>query len=356
MMLKKIMFGCLLVVTGCKTNDPTPDKDFVLKFIKENPGRSSIKLVRNDTLFALHNGDKMMPLASTAKIILAIEYARQAAAGEINAAEMVPVADLEKFNVSGTDGGAHVNWLSAVSTKIINQKISIREISKGMIQFSSNANQEWLLAKLGPEKVEAELKNLGVKNHDKVFYLASSLFVGKEAFPGLKGKSLAEKLRGMSNSEYLIFINLIHKKLLADPSYKSDIGDFGMDVQKVWSDRLTGSTVTEYAGILKKINDRKFFSMEEQKYLDEVMEYLLENPANSDVFEHIGIKGGSTLFVLTKAVYATDKKGNNVEFAYFFNDLSNEENSRLQVGMNYFDQNILLKPTFVQEVKEQIYN
>ena len=344
-------------MTGCKTNDdPTPDKDFVLEFMKKNPERSSIKLVRNDTVFALHNGDKMMPLASTVKIVLAIEYARQAAAGKIDASEMVPVAELEKFYVANTDGGAQISWLAAVSAKIINQKVSIREITRGMIRFSSNANAEWLLEKLGTAKVEAELKNLGVKNHDKVFYLASSLFVGKEAFPGLKGSLLAEKLRAMSNSDYLTFINLIHKKLLADPSYKSDLGDFGTDIQKVWSDRLTASTVTEYAGILKKINNRKFFSIEEQKYLDEIMEYLLENPANSDVFEHIGIKGGSTLFVLTKAVYATDKKGNKVEFAYFFNDLSNEENSRLQVGMNYFDQNILLKPTYMQEVKEQIPN
>jgi len=355
-MLKKILFGCLLVVTGCKTNDPAPDKDFVLKFIKENPERSSIKLVRNDTVFALHNGDKMMPLASTVKIILAIEYARQAAAGEIDASEMVPVAELEKFHVANTDGDAHINWLAAVSAKIINQKISIREISRGMIRFSSNANAEWLLAKLGPEKVETELKKLGVKNHDKVFYLTSSLFVGKEAFPGLRGNLLVEKLRAMSNSDYLISINLIHEKLLADPSYKSDLGDFGTDIQKVWSDRLAASTVTEYAGILKKINDRKFFSTEEQKYLDEVMEYLLENPANSDTFEHIGIKGGSTLSVLTKAAYATDKKGNKFEFAYFFNGLSNEENSRLQAGMNNFDQNIVLEPTFVQKVKEQIPN
>eukprot|EP01034_Spumella_vulgaris_P007163 gene7163-9124_t len=78
-----------------------------------------------------------MPLASTVKIILAIEYARQAAAGEIDADEVVPIAELEKFHVDNTDGGAHESWLAS---------------------FSSNANAEWLLDKLGSEKVEAELK------------------------------------------------------------------------------------------------------------------------------------------------------------------------------------------------------
>ncbi|WP_159470528.1 serine hydrolase [Dyadobacter sp. 3J3] len=356
MMLKKVIFGCFLLFTGCKTNDFEPGKDFVLEFIKDNPERSSIKLVKNDTVFAMHNGDKMMPLASTVKIILAIEYARQAAAGEIDADEMVPVAELEKFHVANTDGGAHESWLASVSAKITDQKISIREISKGMIRFSSNANAEWLLDKLGSEKVAAELKKLGVKNHDKLFYLVSSLFVSKEAFPGLKGNLLVEKLRAMSDKDYLTFINLIHKKLLTDPSYKSDLGDFGMDTQKVWSDRLTRSTVTEYAGILKKINDRKFFSAGEQNYLDDVMEYLLENPANSEWLEHAGMKGGSTPFVLTKAVYATDKKGNKIEFAYFLEDLTSEENSRLQSSMNDFDLTILTKPTFVQSIKEQIPN
>ena len=52
------------------------------------------------------------------------------------------------------------------------------------------------------------------------------------------------------------------------------------------------------------------------------MEYILENPKNEEKIEHIGMKGGSTAFVLTKALYSTDNKGNKTELAYFFNNLS----------------------------------
>jgi len=355
-MFKKVLLGSMLLFIGCKSEDFTPSEDFVLEFIKENPEKSSIALIRNDTVVALHNGDKMMPLASTFKIIVAISYARMAAEGKINADEMIPVSELEKYYVRNTDGGAHQMWLDAVSARITDQKISIREISKGMIKYSSNANTEWLMLKLGLGNINAELNNLAVKNHESLYYIVSSLFVGKESFPGLTGSSLAEKLRLMSNADYLSAINTIHQKLQADPSYKTELGDMSTGIQKVWSDRLTASTVNEYAGIMQKINGRKYFRADMQKYLDEVMEFLLENPANAAWLEHTGMKGGSTAFVLTKALYATDKKGNKTELVYFWNNLSNEENKNLQSSMNDFELNILSNPAYVQKIRTEIPN
>ena len=85
-----------------------------------------------------------MPLASTVKTIIAIEYAVQAAAGKINPDEEVGISELEKFHVKNTDGGAHPKWLDFVKNKINDDKITVREIAKGMIRFSSNANTEWL--------------------------------------------------------------------------------------------------------------------------------------------------------------------------------------------------------------------
>jgi hypothetical protein len=71
-----------------------------------------------------------------------------------------------------------------------------------------------------------------------------------------------------------------------------------------------------------------------QEYLDEVMEYILDNPKNKELLEHSGTKGGSTAFVLTKALYTTDKKGNKTELVYFLNNLTPFESIKLQTSMN----------------------
>lgn len=331
-----------------------PDEKKITKFIKENPDRTAILIVQNDTIFASINVDKMMPLASTVKIIIAIEYADQAGNGLINPDEEIDLAELEKFYVPNTDGDAHPEWLGAVKGKVTNNKISIREIAKGMIKFSSNANTEWLINRLGQDKVNAQISKLGIKHHSKIYNIVSALFVANEAFPQAKGAEKAQKLKTLTMDQYISYCDLVHSKMVADTSYRNSLGEMDMDHQKVWSDNLPSSTVREYVGIMKKINSRTYFSEKTQFYLDEVMEYILDNPANKKWLEHSGAKGGSTAFVLTKAIYATDKKGNKTELAYFFNNLTTWESIKLMESLNEFDLKVLQKKGYSETIKQEL--
>ena len=200
------------------------------------------------------------------------------------------------------------------------------------------------------------MDSLGVEDHSKIYYIVSALFVGKEKFPQVKGNELANKLQELSLRNYIELTNQIHNKLVSDTTYKKEVGDLGMNIQRIWSDNLPSSTVEEYVGIMKKINSRTYFSNETHKYLDEVMEFLLENPANRKWLEHSGMKGGSTAFVLTKALYATDKKGNKTELAYFLDDLEILENTRLQMSMNEFELKVLTNKEFRNKVESELKN
>jgi len=51
-------------------------------------------------------------------------------------------------------------------------------------------------------------------------------------------------------------------------------------------------------------------------------------------------------------MYATTKKGERIELAYFFNDLSNAENTMLQQWMNKFELNILQDASFRKKVAQ----
>ena len=361
-MLKKILLivgiiiAIVIIIGAIGINYFKPDANLVLNFIKENPNKTAIKLVRNDSLITERNPNKLMPLASTVKIILAIEYALQSSQGKINPHEEISIDELAKFYIPNTDGGAHPSWLKSVKNKISDNQIPINEIAKGMIRYSSNANTEWLGNRLGIKNINNRIDSLGVENHTEFYNIVSALFVGKEKFPKSKGKELERKLKNLSIEDYIETTNRIHKKLITDSIYKKNIGDLGMNIQRIWSDNLPSSTVKDYFGIMKKINSKTYFDTDAQKYLDEVMEGLMENPANRKWLKHAGKKGGSTAFVLTEAFYATDKKGNTTELAYFFNDLGTIENTRLQGSMNEFELKILTDKKFRDKIKTELKN
>lgn len=351
-MLKKILIivgillGVLLIAITAIYFYFKPGEDKVLNFIKDHPQNSSMLVVRDGQTLAQYRTKQLMPLASTVKVIIAIEYAEQAAAGILDPDEQIPLSEVDKFYVPETDGGAHELWLQKAHGSVVDNKVSIREIAKGMIRYSSNANTEWLLSRLSTARVNQRLDALGLRQHTPLYPIVSALFVGKELFPGVKGKDLEQKLKALSMQEYIAATERIHERLLADTAYKHDLGDLSLEIQRIWSDRLPASTVQEYVSVMQKINSRSYFNAGTQTLLEEVMEFLLEHPANKKWLEHAGMKGGSTAFVLTKALYATDTAGHRTELAYFFNGLTALQQAKLQISMNEFELKLLTDSAF----------
>lgn len=63
---------------------------------------------------------------------------------------------------------------------IKNHQVSLSEVVKGMITFSSNANNEFLMEKLGLASIEARMKEVGVKEHSTLYYFVSAIFIPYE--------------------------------------------------------------------------------------------------------------------------------------------------------------------------------
>jgi len=343
-----------------------PNENRFLDYFEDHPETTAIHLVRDGEVIASQNPDKMMPLASTVKIIIAIEYAMQAAAGEIDPDEIVPLIDLEHYYAPRTDGGAHPAWLSSVKKSVVNDGIPLREVALGMIRYSSNANTEYLCHTLGLDRINQRLDSLGIVDHSPIYYIVSALYVSRELFPDLTDEDLASKLRELSDEEYIDATSLIHDKLTADTSYRKNIGELAMSVQRVWSDRLPASTVAEYAKLMGILNSSAHLSPpvsmtresprteRAHTYLREVMESIMENPANQAWLDHSGGKGGSTAFVLTKAMYATDKQGQTTELAYFMDDMSLVTSKVLPLSLNEFELQVLRSPEFVEKLGQTI--
>ncbi|WP_375448000.1 serine hydrolase [uncultured Fibrella sp.] len=335
--MRPLLFTCLLLLASHLGYTQSPVADLVVDFLRNNPTRSALYVIRNDTVLISQRPDQKMPLASAVKTIIAIEFARQAVAGKLDPAERVPLADLDLYYLPNTDGNAHPGWKQQLERQnlIVNETVPLLEVAKGMIQFSSNANTEYLLDRLGIDAVNANLKTLNLPNHDTIYPIVSALFL-YSASPADSAKAITTA-RGLSAKSYAARCLAIHNrlKLDRDGAYKKAFIFPAMSLQKVWSDRLPGSTVREYASIMQKISSRSYFPPAVQTVLDSIMEWpFTVNPGNKDVYAHIGMKGGSTAFVLTNAFYAETLKGNRVSAAVFFNNLTPAEFDMLSKQLN----------------------
>ena len=152
-------------------------------------------------------------------------------------------------------------------------------------------------------------------------------------------ESILKGIRNLSEEQYCRYIYDMHRALKFDTLLKAKFRpqDLSLKMQKLWSDRLPASTVKAYAQICHVINNRKFFDHKTYEILSKVLETIMENPANKYWLSHAGMKGGSTAWVLTKAMYATTTAGDRFELAYFFNDLTPAEQIKIQGWMNSFE-------------------
>lgn len=336
--IKKLSLLLVLMVMQVIVN-AQPGADSLLDFIAANKSRAAFYFVRNDTVICRQNESKMMPLASTVKYLVAVEFAKQAGSKVINENSYVALKELDKYYIANTDGGAHPGWLSFEKSQnhIQHDSVKLVDVARGMIMFSSNANTEYLMDLLGLDNISNNIKLFGIKGHTDLYPLVSSLFLYQNP-RNAKEDKIIKGISDLTEAQYVETIAHIHNALKYDSTLKKKFRpqDLSEKMQKLWSDRLPASSVKNYVQLCSILNQRKYLDQKSYAVLAKVLEYITENPGNQKNYKHFGLKNGSTAFVLTEAFYATTQKGDRFEAAYFFNDLTNEENEKLQGWLNSF--------------------
>lgn len=327
--------------------------DDVIKFIKENPKKASLYLIEDGKTVIDYNSSQQMPLASAVKTIIAIEFAKQCTAKKISPLTKIAVKDLAKYYIPNTDGGAQPSWLKAIG-KTSTDSVQLLDIAKGMIRFSSNANTEFLQDLLGLTNINKNLKELGLKEHQPLYYFTASALMVCLKPAGITEAEWIKQLKALSVAEYNRKCEEAHQKLKTDPSFIKSFNftNLSLAIQKVWSDRLVASTTATYAQLMQKIASGKSFAPETQTLLESIIEWPMAFPGNKAQFNHLGQKGGSTSFVLTDAFYAIPKTGPQLACSFFFNGLSQAENTFVNKNFGNFEASILTNAAFRKKLLE----
>jgi D-alanyl-D-alanine carboxypeptidase len=355
--MKKIF---LVTIVGCLITASLQAQsaaDSLLNFIVKNKEKASLYMLKNDYEFAKLNEDRLMPLAATSNLIVAVEFAKQAAYNVFGFNALVPLKDIKKYYLPNTDGGAFSNWVK-FETRLGHIKadsVKLIDVARGMIMYGSAANAEYLMELLGFGNLKNDIRMFGLKQHTLLYPMPSSIFLYQNPKKLPEDKVLKE-IQSLKDDDYYKAIFSIHRELNNDSGYKEKFRpqDLSIKMQKAWSDRLTASTAKEYAKVVRLINSRMILNERSYSVLGRLLESIMESPTSRAWLKHAGMIGGSTISVFTRVIYATLKDGTKIELAYFFNDLNARDNFRLQSWSLDFDSRILKDESFRKKVAEAI--
>ena len=351
--MKKYLLVLTIIVLCGKVSAQNIDE--MIRFIKQNPQKTSLYLIEDGKTVIDYNSSQLMPLASAVKTIVAIEFARQCGTRKISPTTLVAVRDLNRYYIPNTDGGAQPRWLQAIG-KSEADTVTLIEVAKGMIRYSSNANTEFLLDLLGLSNVNRCIKDLGLKSHQPIYYFTAAALMVCLKPSDMEDEAWISKLNNLSTDDYHKKCLEAHQRLKTDPNFikQFDFSNLSENIQRVWSDRLVSSTTATYAQLMQQIVRRESFKPEVQTLIESIMEWPMTFAGNQAQFKHLGQKGGSTAFVLTDAFYGSLKNGAEIACSFFFNGLSKTESVMVNKHFGALEALILTDPNFRKKLAEYL--
>jgi len=354
-----IIYGSIVLVVVIAGNIVFKDNpDYVMNHLLENSQTSSLYVAENGVELIAYQSDIVRPLASTVKMLVAVEYAMQIEEGMLHKDSFVALDDLNRYYIKNTDGNAHENWLKTMDAdgKVKNNEVTLHDVAKGMVTYSSNANTDYLINLLGISAINERAKILGLTQHEEVYPIVGALLIPNEInSASMTEEKLIRKLEDMPIEEYRTLAKKLSEQMIeGKTNIEDETFDLPMDVQRVWSDRLIGASANDYGKLLAIISNDELPAIAAETTRD-LLEWPMQiNEGNHERFVHLGAKGGSTAFVLNDAMYAEDHDGNKIEIVILTDDLNIWQAMLIGHNMNTFESQLLRSEDYRLKVRNEL--
>jgi beta-lactamase class A len=176
--------GATMIGAGYFISQLNNRKSELAEYILANPESAAIAVYTfdehgesvDDGRSLFYNADAPLVVASTMKIVVLAAYADAVVRGELDPNEQVSIADLESYYLPMTDGGAHVEGLASLGlaadasgfARDQTAKVSLDDIARIMIHNSGNAETDYLIARLGADKIAFIMSTAGLEHHTPI--------------------------------------------------------------------------------------------------------------------------------------------------------------------------------------------
>ncbi|MEO1288328.1 MAG: serine hydrolase [Chloroflexota bacterium] len=329
----------LLIVFMLTLAIPTLAQDDPTTFIEENPDSVSVVCVQGDEVLVEHLADEPLTLASTSKMIILAEYARQVAFGNLDPDAEIALDDVELYHIAGTDGGAHEQWLSTLDPDA--ETVTMSQIVDGMMIFSTNSGADYVLAQLDDAGFTELYDLLDMQNTDLPSSFLGNLLVLSNHELGITDLEYVESL---DQETFLAEEARLLDLFLTDADWREaelefrdslQVGLPEIDVQSAFFDQFTTqSTANDLLKLVQAPYTDSGLSEDAQIVMQGHLDWIFDvNPANEDVYEVLATKGGAYASVLTSVWYVEAIGSEPVSLVVLYHDLpSNEWQQWLTTG------------------------
>ncbi|MDR4271772.1 serine hydrolase [Bacillus pumilus] len=292
-------------------------KEDLLTFVTKNKKDVSVTIIENEDVILDWNGDQKTPLASTVKLMVLFHFVKTVSSGDIKLGEKVALADIERFYIDRTDGGAHTYWLEVND---FSEHATLLDVAKGMMQVSSNACTDYLIERLGLDKINDRMKQADLTEHGEVMPLTPKLLW--PAYISDHERDAFKQMSDVTDGQYKFLMieifnimknDLEHKKALEEKLMKKDL--LSLRIQSLLTQKMTRSTTNQYAHFMKRLQD-ELLTTEEKRLFSQI---VLGETFKAETDQYLWYKSGATLFVFTAALYrSTDTS--SISVSLFIND------------------------------------
>jgi hypothetical protein len=280
-----------------------------------------------------HNADVPMPLASVVKIITLIAYAEGASERRFNTADWVPLDQMDRYYLPGTDLGSHRLGLQDLEERNLvafdPPATPLEEIPWLMMRFSSNAASDYLHMAIGPQTIEETAVNLGLTTQT-----APCPFIGEFLTMSNHDRSGSDQLaiEGYLSDPDFYGSEVIRLTELyaADETFREDEIRLrgrspSLPVQSFFSENLIAQgSANEYANLMARIFNNGLSSGFANIVVRRNLEWPMIFEANQEIFTAVGYKNGAFPGILTTTYYAQRlEDGARVVVVLFSRELPN---------------------------------
>ena len=300
----------------------------VLSYLSDNP--TSVGLVAYSVdvegdpdlseSHIFHNADEPLPLASTAKIVVLAAYARAVAAGEIDSAETVPIAEWDQYHIPNANGGAHIASLNELGIKTDRngyaqddtRTVTVGQLARAMIEHSDNAAPEWLIDRLGYEAIQTIVDDLGLSDHLRLLPHSGLIVTLQNHEQDVVTADYIDQLIAMEREQFESLVWENQQRWLSDAGWGAEAREFWQGnvpprdprLEMFAMDQLSAQgTARDFATIMAGVATDRLFSAEISQIMRSYLEWPMSFESNSAEFRALGSKGGTLLGILTGATY-----------------------------------------------------
>ena len=316
----------------------------IAEYLIKQPDHASLLFIKNEEPLLTINAHRHMPLASIYKLVILKTYLDQCEAGTIRPDTQIHIQELKCYLISWIDPGFK-KWYHTVreKNKIKKDRIALREIVQGMLAYSCNAHTDFLLSLVGIANVQEELSVLGMRDHDPIMPISTSVLL----FLRDTVKNKTHTPCSLAKEANIAFEALLKGENVEGLDFNL-LNHFDYKMQCRWSDALPKGSVHSYTKLLTHLQNRQRHDKELQK----VMHWF----GNLKSYKGTsgGMKLGSTPKVFNTVLYATDKQQNTYQLLYFLNNLTVDQKQLVEFASASFNVQILKDPLFVNQLKNEI--